>query len=265
MRIAATSDLHFDLIRTEQDRQDLEQLTISLKAEHPDVLVIAGDTVGLGWPKLPQILETFTGVAPERLIVLGNHEYWSADRDTYKHLDALSEIIQASGFHLLDNTPKIIDDVGFAGNCGWYDYSFAQNNPPPNTSYELKMFQGDIIWNDAFMVRLGRTDPEYSVELLRNLENHLFELERRVERIVAVTHLIGFPEMAIPFKENPLYNFINAYLGSISLGEMLLRHPKVKYHLCGHTHRRFRVEKNHLVSINVSSDYHRKEYIMLEI
>jgi putative phosphoesterase len=265
MRIAVTADLHYDLIRTEEDLEELVKLITALTLEHPDVLIIAGDTVGLGWPRLPEIFKLLSPVAPERLFVLGNHEYWSADRDTFNHLETLAGMIQAGGFHLLDNGPKVIGNIGFAGNCGWYDYSFAQNNPPHGISYEDKLFKGDVIWNDAHMVNLNQSDREYTKHLLVQLEADILELENQVDTIVTVTHLIGFQEMAIQYPDDPLWNFINAYLGSNSLGDLLLRHPKVKYHLCGHTHRPAKIVKAHLTSINVGSDYHRKEYQVLEI
>jgi Icc-related predicted phosphoesterase len=66
-------------------------------------------------------------------------------------------------------------------------------------------------------------------------------------------------------EEFPGWNFCNAFMGSTLLGEMLLRHPKVRYHISGHIHDQKMVKKEHLVSINPGSTYDEKKYIALVI
>jgi len=264
MKIAATSDIHYDLISSESDYDELRRLINSLEAEKPDVLLIAGDIVGLGVSKLEECLGLFEKICTERLIVLGNHDYWSEDLDTFKRLELLRSKIDSCGFHLLDKSLKIIRDIGFAGNCGWYDYSFADGRPPTGSSYEKKMFNGYVIWNDAVFVQLAKTDKEYTDELLEKLETDIKNLEDRVDTIIAMTHHIGFQEMVIRKENDAEWNFINAFMGSKSIGEMLLQHPKVKYHICGHTHSKSRLEKEHLVSLNPGSTYYRKKFVVFE-
>lgn len=265
MKIAATSDIHYDLISSEKDYDELRRLITSLEAEKPDVLLIAGDIVGLGIAKLEECLGQFEKICSQRLIVLGNHDYWSANLDTFKRLELLGSKIESCGFHLLDDIPKVIENIGFAGNCGWYDYSFADGKPPAGSSYEKKMFNGCVIWNDAIFIRLGKTDKEYTDELLEKLENDIKSLENNVDTIIAMTHHIGFQDMVIRKENDAEWNFANAFMGSKSIGKMLLQHPKVKYHICGHTHSKSRLEKGHLVSLNPGSTYHKKRYIVFEV
>ncbi|MBM4272782.1 MAG: hypothetical protein FJ139_11605 [Deltaproteobacteria bacterium] len=265
MKIAATGDIHYDLIQSNSEHEAFFQFIKSLESELPDVLVIAGDTVGLGSSKLEECLNFLRDVAPERLIVFGNHDYWSTGGDTFSHLEIMRERIKRCGFKILDETPEIIDGIGFAGNCSWYDYSFASIQLPPYSSYEKKIFRGHIIWNDFHFVSLGKADSNYNNELIEKLEEDIIKLESEVDQIIVVTHHIGFIEMLTSREEFPGWNFCNAFMGSTLLGEMLLRHPKVRYHISGHIHDQKIVKKEHLVSINPGSTYDEKKYLTLTV
>ena len=265
MKIVATGDIHYDLIRDQKEYEAFHDFIKSLEGEKPDVLVLAGDTVGLGHSKLEECLDSFRTVSPIRLMVFGNHDYWSPEGDSFRHLELLGTRIKDCGFHLLDEKPEIIDGIGFAGNCSWYDYSFAPPEPPLRSSYEKKIFRGHIIWNDLHFVRLGKTDGEYTNELIQKLEKDIQKLEYEVDQIVTVTHHIGFIEMLTAREEFPGWNFCNAFMGNRGLGDMLLRHPKVRYHICGHTHDRKVVKKGHLVSINPGSTYDEKKFLSLVV
>jgi predicted phosphodiesterase len=265
MKILATGDIHYDLIRTDTEHENFLRFIESVRREAPDVLILVGDTVGLDSTKLEECLDIFSSVAPVRLMVLGNHEHWSYEGDTFAHLEEMKNRVKACGFRLLDDRPEIVDGIGFAGNCGWYDYSLAQTEPPPYSSYERKIFGGHIIWNDFHFVRLGKTDQNYSDELLERLETDIKLLESEAAHIVAVTHHIGFTEMLTSWENFPGLNFCSAYMGSRKLGEMLLRHPKVGYHICGHTHIRQELRKGSLTSINPGSTYDEKRFDSITI
>jgi Icc-related predicted phosphoesterase len=265
MKIVATGDIHYDLIRSQSEHEAFHRVIRSMEGEKPDVLVIAGDTVSLGSPKLEECMNHFGSLAPVRLMVFGNHDYWSTDGDTFRHLEIMKERIRNCGFKILDEKPEIIDGTGFAGNCSWYDYSFASMELPPRSSYEKKIFRGHIIWNDLRFVRLGKADSDYTNELIQKLEDEIRRLEAEVDQIVVVTHHIGFIEMLTTREEFPGWNFCNAFMGSAMLGEMLLRHPKVRYHISAHIHDQKTVKKKHLVSINPGSTYDEKKYITMVI
>jgi Icc-related predicted phosphoesterase len=265
MKIIATGDIHYDLIRNPEEREKFLNFIKRLEKKEPDVLVLAGDTVGLGSSRLEECLNLFREVAPIRLKVFGNHDYWSTEGDTFSHLDILKSRIEGCGFMLLDEKPAIVDGIGFAGNCLWYDYSFSPEGMPPRSSYEKKMFGGHIIWNDVHFVRLGKSDIDYTIELNKKLEGDIQRLEADVEQIVVVTHHTGFIEMLTMREGFPGWNFCNAFMGSKRLGEMLLNHPKVKYHICGHTHDHKVVRKGPLISINPGSTYDEKKFVSLVI
>ncbi len=262
MKIIATGDIHYDLIRSPEEVEKFAIFISRLRSEKPDILILAGDTVGLGSAKLEECLNLFKQVAPIRLTVFGNHDYWSTEGDTFGHLDALKSRIKSCDFMLLEEKPVIAHGMGFAGNCLWYDYSFSPEEPP-QSSYEKKIFGGHIIWNDVHFVDLGKSDGDYTHEQNEKLKQDIQSLEADVEQIIAVTHHIGFVEMLTTRKEFPGLNFCNAYMGSRRLGEMLLDHPKVRYHICGHTHDQKLVRKRSLTSINPGSSYNEKKYVSL--
>jgi predicted phosphodiesterase len=265
MKITATGDIHYDLVRSTAERDKLLNFIKRLEGEQPDVLVLAGDTVGLGSSRLEECLNLFSEVAPIRLKVFGNHDYWSNEGDTLSHLEILKSRIEDCGFMLLDEKPVIVGGIGFAGNCLWYDYSFSPGEMPPRSSHEKKIFGGHIIWNDVHFVRLCKSDTDYTGELNQKLERDIERLEAEVEHIVAVTHHIGFIEMLTIREAFPGWNFCNAFMGSDRLGEMLLNHPKVRYHICGHTHDQKVVRKGSLISINPGSAYDEKKFASLVI
>jgi Icc-related predicted phosphoesterase len=265
MKIAATGDIHYDLIRNSAEHDKFLDFIRRLEKEKPDMLVLAGDIVGFGSSKLEECLNLFRDVAPVRLKVFGNHDYWSSEGDTFGHLEILKSRIKGSGFKLLDEEPLIINGIGFAGNCLWYDYSFSPAETPPRSSYEKKVFGGHIIWNDVNFVRLGKTDMEYTSELREKLEADIRTLEAKADQIIAVTHHVGFIEMLTVREEFPGWNFCNAFMGSRMLGEMLINHPKVRYHICGHTHEQKVVRKGSLISINPGSTYDEKRFVSFVI
>ena len=265
MKIVATCDIHYDLLDSVKLENDFFHFLESMKTEKADVLVIAGDVVGLGWTRLEECLELFRPMAPLRIMVFGNHEHWAADKNTFNHLERLEKTIEDSGVVLLDKKPIKLGKVGFVGNCGWYDYSFAEKPILPGTVFEKKEFLGRVVWNDANFVGLNQSDPEYTNELIEKLEKDIKGMERHVETIVAVTHHPGFQEMLTDKPEDKLWAFTNAFMGSKKLGEMLLKHPKVKYHICGHSHHPCRIKKGHLESINPGSTYTKKRYTTLKI
>ena len=265
MKIVATGDIHYDLIQNHIEHEAFLRFIKSMEGENPDVFVLTGDVVGLGSTKLEECLNLFRAVAPVRLMVFGNHEYWSIEGDTFSHLEILKSRIKSCGIKLLDENPEIIGGVGFAGNCSWYDYSLAPIEPPPRSSYEKKIYRGHIIWNDVNFVRLAKTDRDYNDQLLEKLEDHIRQLEPEVDQIVAVTHHIGFAEMLSPIDEFPGLNFCSAFMGSRRLGDMLLRHSKIRRHVCGHTHVQKTIKKEHLISINPGSTYDEKKFLPLVI
>ena len=89
MKIVATGDIHYDLIRSQSEHEAFLRFIGNLHGEKPDLLVVAGDTVSLGSSKMEECLHYFGSIAPARLMVFGNHDYWSTNSDTFRHLEIM--------------------------------------------------------------------------------------------------------------------------------------------------------------------------------
>lgn len=270
MKVAYTSDLHMDLERM-MDPGELERVRDTVRESKPDVFIIAGDIVGLGRKKLLSGLRALAVPGALNLIVPGNHDLWLADgSSSLRHyFDELPRLYAEGGFHMLDTAPKLVEDVGFVGSVGWYDYSFMHPDLPPSPKrrYDLKRWHPVTSWNDGVHVRLGMSDPEFNELLLLRFRDHLREvLTQGARRIVAVTHHLAFREQLTVKDDDAAWNFNNAFMGAASWGQTLLDTDCDSIvHLCGHTHAGGRFEKGQVMSITIGSTYQTKEVGVFEL
>jgi predicted phosphodiesterase len=266
MKVLVTADLHFDL-KSHAPAREYDDLLVQICMQKPDILIIAGDTVGLGKGQLGEILSRFSDLKARKLIVPGNHDIWLTEGNsaTY-YLETLPELYARYGFHMLDRSPVVIADVGFAGSMLWYDYSLRdpQLRLPPGSSYDEKRWKGRIIWNDANFALLPWSDPEFCQKLLHKLAADIQQLKRQTDFIIVTTHHVGCREMVLR-REKPEWNFANAFMGTAKLEQLLLSHPEVKYHFCAHTHARRICQKQHLHIVNVGCTYQKKRFDLLSI
>jgi hypothetical protein len=168
---------------------------------------------------------------------------------------------------MLDRAPVVMGDTAFVGNVGWYDYSFADPSMAdlPEQYYREKRWPKRVSWNDGTYVRLGRSDPEFNAELLRQTTDDLKGLPAAVKTVVLVTHHIGFAELVPRTPDDKARTFCNAFLGSRALGELALADPRIRYHISGHTHVKQWVRKGHIEAITVGSTYDEKRFVTLEV
>ena len=267
MKIIVTADLHADLIKAGATNE-IAQLGEAIWRERPEVLIVAGDLVGLGKKYIVPTLEKLAPPQTKKLIVPGNHDLWLPEGDAFVYYrDALPEIYAKAGFHMLDQGAVVMNQVAFVGNIGWYDYSFADPNLPPSQerNYEQQRWADVCSWNDFVFVKRAMSDQQFCSWLLERLRQQLLSLPAAVTTVVAVTHTVAFAEMVMPNLKKPAENFFNAFQGSRRIGELLLSDPRVKYHFCGHTHSSLRLQKGHLLSVNVGSTYDKKRLEILEV
>jgi len=110
LRIAATADLHC----TKTSAGAFQELFAS--ASHSaDVLLLCGDLTDYGDPEEARILahEIRTYARIPVLGVLGNHDFESG------HPSEVIHILHEAGVHMLEGASIVIEDVGFAGVCGF--------------------------------------------------------------------------------------------------------------------------------------------------
>ncbi len=129
MRLLAIADIHFDA----ESRPRVEAIAEAVCAAEPDVLIIAGDCSAEGPERIGELLGLFAEVDAVRLMVPGNHDLWQhAPPFTTRQLfeQTIPQIAVDHDFHCLDHGPLIVDEIGFVGSMGWYDYEMRQREAP---------------------------------------------------------------------------------------------------------------------------------------
>lgn len=110
LRLAAVSDVHYDRHAKGKMKDLFEQAS-----EEADVLALCGDLTDYGLPEeahlLAEDLQAYIRIPV--IAVLGNHDFESGRQDE------LIDIVEDAGVTVLDGTCKVIEDVGFAGVCGF--------------------------------------------------------------------------------------------------------------------------------------------------
>lgn len=236
MRLAITSDVHID----NNGPSVLEALARQVRELAPDVLIVAGD-IATGAATFLRTLLALREVAPEVLVVAGNHDVWSspeaqaAGMDAWRKLDAiLPALCGEARVHLLDAGPVVLGGIGFAGSLGWWDLSFRDPSlPAPDEAYRAGQWAG-LRWNDHRLASWGGASPEEVAATLRGrLAAHLAALP--TDRVVAVTHVLPFREQLYPGAD-PAWRFVNAFMGSAALGDLIRADDRVELAVAGHTH-----------------------------
>jgi len=273
MKILATSDLH--VISNKERTRDIANYINSSDA---DALVIAGDIATAR--NLEKALRLFSDFQGQKLAVAGNHDIWTQKGDSHVlYTQVLPELFESCGFHYLDQRPLKLGNVGFVGNIGWYDYSFARKKgktPTPifvspdrsvkrwrdikTKDYRRKQFfthtedgQVDVrTWEDMNYIRWNHDDKQFASQCASRLESDLLSIENDVDAVIAITHHVPFQEMIDPHNERVPFNFFKAYSGNAMLGKIMKKHKKVKVAICGHTHSPREARIKHITAYNVS-------------
>jgi putative phosphoesterase len=264
MKIAVTADLHWGL-RADGDRST-RKIAREILASGADVLALAGDTADFFDNRFLDVLGLFWNFRGPRLLVAGNHDLWRREGDSFEFLtNGLAEICRKTGFHYLEEAPFVLGKVGFVGSVGWYDYSYRDKSLRINeVCYREKTLPGVVEWNDRNYIRWDLDDVIFTNYTLKKLECHLKEIDGQVEKIVAITHHVPFFEL-LEIRDDTSWAFTTAFMGSRKLGELFLRHKKVKYSFCGHSHIPKQVKVGRIKAINVGSDYKEKRVVIMDI
>jgi len=291
MRIAALADLHYP----KGGRQRLEALAAACRRHLPDVLVLAGDLTTFSLLDFGRVLREFSDVAPVRLVVAGNHDVWTpGGRHTQRrYVRGLPTLCEHYGFAFLDQEPVQVDDVGFVGCLGWYDYSLRQLEEPvegtrisparPSSRSRLarlKVIRGreDLQWQDLTsrdyrgkaatwreggrMRSLVWNDALYvdwrtsDGRVVARQVAHLRESARRLataQRVVAVTHTVPCLAAFDRPYTRLAWAFCRAYMGAQALGRALSSDPRLVLWITGHVHYQIVAHCDGLPVVNVAA------------
>ncbi|MCK6486220.1 MAG: metallophosphoesterase [Phycisphaerae bacterium] len=288
MRIIATCDLHYNIIRS---RRPTETVAREICAAGGDLLLLLGDLAGVDLSVLERAFGLFDAFRGTKLFVPGNHELWTEpDGDSmqrYRH--ALPEICHRNGVHMLDGAPFRAGDVAVVGSVGWYDYTFRlaalgvplrfychkvapgsasmrpEWRPLLDEAEDVPPAARDIVcrWMDGANVRLGCSDIEFTDFTAARLRDDL-ESVADARCVVVGLHHVPFHEL-VPRLERPTSQFAAAFLGSELLGETLQAFPNVRQVYCGHSHAFARCQRGALTATAIGSTYVAKHRETLDL
>jgi Icc-related predicted phosphoesterase len=109
LRIAATSDLHYDRHAKGKWRE-----LFAHASREADVLLICGDITDYGLPdEAHMVVEDLMHCTIPVLAVLGNHDF-----ESNRH-EEVRTILEHAKVSVLDGESTVVNDVGFAGVCGF--------------------------------------------------------------------------------------------------------------------------------------------------
>lgn len=289
MRILATSDLHYNISRSQGPTRELAR---EICRRGGDCLLFVGDSASTDLAILGEVFGLFESFRGPRLAIAGNHELWTtAEVDSLTRYEKdLAQTCRSAGVHYLDAEPYRADGVAIVGNVGWYDFSFRratmriplrfyQHKVAPGAAAHFDKHRhlladdGDVgeaakqvttRWMDGERVRLPMGDVDFAQRSAVRLRGHLEQVSESAETIVAAVHHLPFADL-VPHTIVPNWAFAAGFLGSELLGETLLEFPKVRHVLCGHSHRRKTCRKNGLTCTSIGSTYREKQFEVIDV
>jgi predicted phosphohydrolase len=276
LRLALTADLHWG----SHSRGDAATrlLVDFLKAQPPDVLVLAGD-IGTS-DHFGACLALFDELVCRKALVAGNHDIWVESDDARGdsldvYREHLAQACARHGFHYLDQGPLLLPDadLGLAGSINWYDYSWTierLRSLTPDWQIRLrhKLFSRGR-HNDARFVRWPLDDERFTADVVATLERHLQAALAAVEQVLVVTHHPPFLGLSFPRSAEAQASLDgllwDAFSGNRVLEAVLTRYAdRIPFAFCGHTHRGRECTWEAIRGYNIGGDYHFKRLVMLD-
>lgn len=236
--IVHLTDLHLDMAP-----QNLSLALGQLRERPPDLVLVGGDNGGDDG--IRQTVDAVHEECPQTPVawVKGNHDIWSLP---YTSLWTEPPNLKAA---YLELSNLELDDCTVVGTYCHYDYSGGPSSIP-FSDYE-NYRHGRLGWNDCYIDRQGKTNPEIAAEIA---ERFTLRYQAAVERdlpIVVLMHTLPFDCLcAFP------RSFYSAYGTNSLVGRILLesaRKPSVLF--CGHTHNPTQSDRYGFPMINTGSDY----------
>lgn len=252
MKLLITADLHLDKSwrSPRSGRTVLEELTRTVAAERPDVVVVAGD-IGVATRAHQHLVELRLAVGDLPLaLTLGNHDFWlnSLGHAQFTGLQQVMtrywrEPAAQIGATLLDRENLLLGDIALVGCYGHYDLGHAipglvVDGIEVSEDIYLSGGMNGLFWNDF------RAIPNCATRLHDEAREQAEGLTLRMDaaiqerlRMVVVTHTCPWRKLNGHPRRSDAMDILSAYSGNSKIGrELGTRASWIDFHCCGHTH-----------------------------
>ncbi|MCT3031796.1 metallophosphoesterase [Pediococcus parvulus] len=227
MRIAITSDNHFDVNRLDVD-ETLKNQAEYLSQQNVGLYLIAGDLFNDFTKSLAYVQNLQNELGSQTLVkfIAGNHDM--VHGVTFEELE--SQLDNSYLHNQYFDVPET--DWRVIGNNGWYDYSFADN-------VKGKTIANFETWKRAYWIdgsiKQPMSDGERMGLVLDETTQQLKTAQEAQKRVLYFTHFVPRRNYIRYAPEGNLWNMSNAYMGSAKLGQVLEQFEVNKV-IFGHMH-----------------------------
>jgi 3',5'-cyclic AMP phosphodiesterase CpdA len=273
VRIAITSDLHYDPKGHLTAPSLIQALAGQIAAGQPDAVILAGD-LAHGRRDFEACLRCFTTIGVPLAVIAGNHDIWADEEEghssdeLWEHL--LETTTQQHGALWLEKENLVFGETGIVGSLAWYDYSAVDPSIATNDDF-LESMKSSLN-NDARWIDWNRSDRSFAKDLNEAMLVRLQQLaiDPQIRNIAVVTHVPIVEQQIVRKPQDRRWGLSNAYFGNLTLGHAVMKEPKVRAIVSGHTHfgKEVRVARINLSDVDVrviDSDYGSPAFTMLTL
>ncbi len=263
MKIGILSDIHVDINFTDKDIIT-PSICNNIKDNALDMIIIAGDVAS----NYKLILTTLEEIEKQTnipcLYVPGNHDIW-VENYPEKTSWEIYELLKSYP-HNLANGPYVINnDWVVIGDLGWYDFSFGDSNKYSFDDFSNMKYE-ERVWQDSIKAVWNKSTQDMHRYFMDKLEKQLKMYQNK--NIIVVTHVLPIIDFTVQ-PPSPMWEYMNAFLGSSEYGELILKYPNVKYAVSGHVHYRKQVKLNNTEFIcnclGYQSEWYKNENAEVEV
>lgn len=232
-RILITADLHY----RPAEREAYLAFAEAVRAAEPDCLIIAGD-VGHPLRLFRRALQLFRDLPCPRLLVAGNHDLYRGEYPSRElWLEQLPQATRDEGFIWLEAQRFTLGRLGICGTLAWYDYSTRAPHLP-YTAADYRALKGQVS-HDADYVDWPWSDVAMARYLARGLTGQIAacEADPQIDQVLVVSHMPLIAHAVPAATGHPHWGMLRAYMGNLTLGELVLGYRKVSHIVSGHVHR----------------------------
>lgn len=280
MKIALLADLHFGnnvYLPDEGDApftlEEHQKFAAQVHAEKPDVVLIAGDVAEtcIDMALFKECLDTYKNPHGASILVPGNHDMWIMQKrripelggvymvpapgnplTAEKKYEILSWQAKENGWVFLKDEPWEKDGYWIAGNMGWFDFSAIPSEVGlTGEFYEKNKRQN---WSDYHYMDLAfSTDKtpmmDFCKRRMAEFKAALEKVPKDRKGLLVVTHIVGFPELMGPKRDE-----FSAFFGNFEVGRLAVQYEADVY-CCGHTHSHADLVAGNMRRLNNGSGY----------